>query len=108
LIHHLKGERTDEGAKAIRFAKQNVPGLNLWYLQAAMDHILWNQIQEAASPGYLDRMQARLEAMKGTSWYWQPQESLPQRAPDVSVAHLFNPERGHEETEQLARTVGLE
>jgi hypothetical protein len=93
---------------AIRFAKQNIPVLNLWYLQSAMDHILWNQAQEAASPGYLERMQARAEGMKGTTWYWQPGESAPQRAPDVSTAHLFDVERGKREIERTAQNVDLE
>jgi hypothetical protein len=107
-IHHIKGERTDEGGNLVRFAKQNVPVLNLWYLQAAMDHILWNQAQEAASPGYLERMQARAEAQRGTSWYWQPQEATPSRAPDTSSAHLFDVERGKREIERTAQNVDLE
>jgi hypothetical protein len=110
-IHHVQGDlRSDQMWKgnAIRFAKQNIPVLNLWYLQSAMDHILWNQAQEAASPGYLERMQARAEGMKGTTWYWQPGESAPQRAPDVSTAHLFDVERGKREIERTAQNVDLE
>jgi hypothetical protein len=107
-IHHAKGERTDEGAGLIRFAKQNVPILNLWYLQAAMDHILWNSAQEAASPGYLERMQAKAEGNKGTTWYWQPQERAPARAPDISTAHLFDVDRGKREAERVAQTISIQ
>lgn len=107
-IHHLKGERTDEGGNLIRFAKENIPVLNLWYTQAAMDHILWNQMQEAASPGYLDRMEAKAEAMKGTSWYWRPEDTAPVRAPDLSFSNLFNTERGSAEVSRIAQTVGVE
>lgn len=107
-----KGERVDEAANLIRFTKGNTPILNLWYTQAAMDHILWNQMQEAANPGYLDRMQAKAEATHGTSWYWNPQESTPSRAPDVSLAHLIDTQRGSDELAHgkdiLARTVGIE
>lgn len=108
LIKHLQGKRTDEGGNLIRFAKQNTPGLNLWYTQAAMDHILWNQMQEAASPGYLDRMQQRAQAMKGTSYFWKPEDTLPDRAPDVSAGHLFDTERGGQEMGQIADSVGVE
>jgi hypothetical protein len=107
-IHHLKGERTDEGGNLIRFAKENIPGLNLWYTQAAMDHILWNQMQEAVSPGYLDRMEAKSEAMKGTSWYWRPEDLTAERAPDVSLHHLFDTDRGSAEMSRMAQTVGVE
>ena len=107
-IHALKGERTDEAAKLIRFGKENTPALNLWYTQAAMDHILWNEVQEAASPGYLERMQAKAEAMKGTSWYWKPEDKLPERAPDVSLSHLWDADRGRQALERTAMNVGIE
>lgn len=107
-IHNMRGERTDEGANLIRFAKGNVPVLNLWYLQSAMDHILWNHMQEAASPGYLERMQAKAEGTKGTTWYWQPGEHAPDRAPDISTAHLFDVDRGKREVERVADNVSIE
>lgn len=111
LIHHLQGDvRSDrmEAGNVVRFAKQNLPILNLWYLQSAMDHILWNQVQEAASPGYLERMQAKAEATKGASWYWQPHEHLPERAPDLSTAHLFDANRGRQEASKIAESVNVE
>lgn len=107
-IHHFQGKRTDEAGNLIRFAKQNIPVLNLWYTQAAMDHILWNQMQEAASPGYLDRMEARAESMKGTTWYWRPEELAPPRAPDFSRENLWDTERGSRETQRIAESVGIE
>jgi len=81
-----RGERTDLNAKLIRFAKGNIPLINMWYTQAAADHILWNNIQEAASPGYLARMQARQEATYGKTYYWRPDEGLPHAAPDFAKA----------------------
>lgn len=96
----------DEGANLIRFAKSEVP--NIWYTQAAMDHLLWNEMQEAASPGYLQRMQTKAEVTRGTSWYWDPQESLPSRAPDVSMAHLWDTQRGGQQAAQMAERVGVE
>jgi len=111
LIHHLQGDKQSDKmwkGNAIRFGKQNLPILNLWYLQSAMDHILWNQVQEAASPGYLERMQARAEVTKGTSWYWQPGDHLPERAPDVSTAHIFNVDRGRQEASKIADSINVE
>lgn len=101
-----RGERTDEGAKLIRFARGELPFLNMWYTQAAMDHVLWNELQEAASPGYLDRMQAKAEATKGTSWYWDPHDSIPHAAPDFAKA--WQPERGAEQLSKIADTIGVE
>ncbi|UWX04611.1 hypothetical protein H1235_07970 [Pseudoxanthomonas sp. NC8] len=64
LIEASKGEETNFGAEAIRFAKGNTPGvsalLNLWYTRAIADHLIVHDMQEAASPGYyLNRMENR-------------------------------------------------
>ena len=107
-IKASQGKRTDEAGNLIRFGKNNIPLLNLWYTQAAMDHILWNQFQEAASPGYLERMQAKAEATKGTSWYWDPQDKTPERAPDLTAQHLFNPDAGREQMAKIATNIGID
>lgn len=75
-----RGERTDELAKLIRFGRENIPFTNLWYTQAAFDHLLWNHMQEAASPGYLSRMETR-QAQYGKTYFWHPGEALPSEAP---------------------------
>lgn len=76
----------DEKAKIIRFVKGNIPLINMWYTQSAADHLLWNHMQEAASPGYLQRMQAKAEANFGTSYYWRPDEGTPHAAPNLAKA----------------------
>lgn len=76
----------DEKAKLIRFVKGNIPLINMWYTQAAADHLLWNHLQEIASPGYLARMQARQEANAGKTYYWRPDEALPHAGPDLAKA----------------------
>ena len=105
-IRHERGERTDEGAKLIRFAKGNIPFLNMWYTQAAFDHLIWNEMQDAASPGYLDRMQAKAYAQRGTSWWWKPGESLPSQGPDFAKA--WQPELGREQLQRIAAATGVD
>jgi hypothetical protein len=83
---HSRGAITDEKAKVIRFVKGNLPLLNMWYTQAAMDHLLWNNLQEAASPGYTARMQARQESTYGKTYFWKPNEPVPHAAPDFAKA----------------------
>lgn len=84
FFQERQGMRTDEGAKLIRFARDNVPFTNLWYTQAAFDHLIWNNLQEAASPGYLERLEARQEALYGKHYYWHPGGNL--EVPDLSAA----------------------
>jgi hypothetical protein len=105
LFESLKGKRVDEGAKLIRFAKSNIPFLNMWYTQAAMDHILWNSMQDAANPGYLERMQQKAYAQRGTTWYWNPQDRLPSASPDFSKA--VQPQPARDEMRAIADTLHM-
>jgi hypothetical protein len=103
-----RGILQDEGAKIVRFARENTPLLNLWYAQAAFDHLIWNNLQEAASPGYLERMEARQAANYRKQYFWHPSEPTPARAPDVSAERVLNTQEGSEQTHKIARSVGIE
>lgn len=103
---HARGETTDEGAKLLRFAKENVPFLNMWYTQAAFDHLIWNEMQEAASPGYLERMQQKAYLTRGTSWWWDPSEKTPAHGPDLSQA--WQPGMGAAQMQQIADRLAQE
>lgn len=48
-----------KGSAAVQFLKGKVPFANLWYTKAATDRMIFNQLQEMASPGYLRRMERR-------------------------------------------------
>lgn len=98
-----RGERTDEKANLIRWAKGNIPVINNWYTKAALDHLIWNNMQEASSPGYLERMQAKAEAVRNTTYWWNPHDSLPQAAPDVMKA--WQPNRGAEQLHSVAQVA---
>lgn len=95
-----RGERVDEGAKVLRFVRGNIPFANMWYTQAAFDHLIWNQLQEAASPGYLERMQANAYAQRGTSYWWDPSDKAPANAPDF--AKMWQPDRGADQIQKIA------
>ncbi|WP_223621171.1 hypothetical protein [Lysobacter sp. ESA13C] len=78
-----EGKKTDVGADAVRFARGNTPLVNLWYLRAAVDHMVLHDLQEQVSPGYLRRMRKRSRKEWGQDFWWAPGETLPDRAPDV-------------------------
>lgn len=98
FFKHARGERVDEGANLIRFTKDNIPGLNMWYLQAAANHLLWYEMQDAVNPGYLDRMQQRAQDERGTTTWWDPHDMAPARAPDFSKA--FDLDAANESTQR--------
>jgi len=81
-----KGEETDFGAEFIKGIKDNTPFLNLWYARAAVDHLIFNQLQEAANPGYLRRMRKRVEKENDQSFWWNPEDVLPTEGPSFNEA----------------------
>ena len=81
----IGGKDSHAAAEAMRWAKSNIPLINLWYARAAIDHAVLQQVQENLSPGYLARMRQRARKDFGQDYWWQPGEALPERAPDLST-----------------------
>ena len=81
-----KEDASTVGASLVRLAKGHIPAANLWYTKAATDHLIFHQMQEYFSPGYLSRMQRRAQREFGQSYWWEPGEALPDRAPDLGAA----------------------
>jgi hypothetical protein len=82
----IAGKETHAAAEAMRFLKSNTPLVNLWYTRAAIDHAVLQQLQENASPGYLNRMRSRARKEWGQDYWWAPGEAVPERAPNFGAA----------------------
>lgn len=80
------GKDTHLGAKLMNIAKGYIPGQNLWYTRAATDHLIFQNAQEALSPGYLANMRANSMRQFKQDWWWSPGEAVPDRAPDMANA----------------------
>jgi hypothetical protein len=78
-----KGKDTHPGARAVRFTVNHIPFANTWYLKAGLDHFIFQQMQEAASPGFLSRMESRAMRDFNQEFWWRPGEFTPERAPDM-------------------------
>lgn len=88
IIQAMRGEDTHFGAEATRFARGYTPGSSLWYAKAALDRLVFHQLQEYFSPGYLDRAKDRARERYGTSYWWDPGAS-PADAQPVEVAEAW-------------------
>jgi hypothetical protein len=82
----IQGKDTKAGAELLRFAKQNTPLINLWYLRSAIDHMVMHDMQENLSPGYLSHMRGQARRDWGQDYWWAPGEGVPSRAPDLGAA----------------------
>jgi hypothetical protein len=85
-VKAAKGEEADIGANLVRFGRSNIPAANLWYTKAAVDHLIFHQLQEYFSPGYIRRMSDRARKEYDQEWWWTPGEAAPDRAPDMGRA----------------------
>ena len=65
-----------------RTVRSMTPGVNIWYASTVLDHAFLNDMQEYLAPGYISRMQSRARKEYGQDFWWQPDEMLPDRAPD--------------------------
>lgn len=85
LIQLAQGKDPHAGAELVRFGRGLTPGANHWYAKAALDRLVFHNLQEMASPGYLRKMRARAQREFGAEFYWQPGEAFPSRAPAVEA-----------------------
>lgn len=87
VVQALRGQKTNFGAETVQFVKGNIPGANLWYTKAALDHIIFHNLQEYFSPGYLSQMQRRAQKEFGQQYWWSPGTGPDgMRAPDLAKA----------------------
>jgi len=73
-------------AQELQDLKSFVPMGNAWYTKAALDHLVFQQIFESLSPGYLSSIRRRTMRDYDQDWWWQLGESTPERAPDFGAA----------------------
>lgn len=64
----------DVAAQAFRTAINNTPYNNLFYTRMAADYLFLYEMQEAMNPGYLRRMERRVEQQNGQEWWLRPSE----------------------------------
>lgn len=80
------GKPTHFAGHALTDVKGFLPGGNVWYTRAVVDHIVLQQAMNWLSPGYLSTMQARTMKDYGQGWWWNPGTTEPQRAPNMEKA----------------------
>lgn len=66
----------DIPADLVRAAKANIPLINLFYTRTALDYLVWYRLQEAASPGSVERYEKRVEKEQNAQFFWSPAEAV--------------------------------
>jgi hypothetical protein len=86
LMEAAQGEDTNFMPELTKFVKGITPGSNLWYARAAFDHLIFQQLQDYWSPGYIRNMKRRARKEFGQEYWWEPGEASPRRGPDFERA----------------------
>ena len=92
----MPGKERDDGTRRpgnpggalIRLGKRYTPGGNLWYLRAAYERMVMDQLAEQIDPNYaLSRARVeRIARENEQGMWWAPGDVLPSRAPDLGNA----------------------
>ena len=64
----------DAAASSLRFAVNNTPYINMFYARPALDYLFLYHMQEQLNPGYLRRMERRIEKENGQTFILKPSE----------------------------------
>ena len=75
---------TKSGAKTLRLLRGHAPFVNLWYTKGVFDRAIYNDLMEAASPGYLARVESYALRNKGSEYWWEMDSLKPRRAPRMA------------------------
>ena len=67
----------DAAAQTLRTFISNVPFMNLFYSRAALDWLVLHQLQESLNPGYLRRMERRVERENAQTFILRPSAAIP-------------------------------
>lgn len=77
-LNAVEGKPEQTGGDLVKLGKGIIPGANLWYAKAALDHMIFNQLQEYFSPGYLRKVEQRSKKNFNQTYWWRPQDVTPQ------------------------------
>ncbi|MBO9502509.1 hypothetical protein [Brevundimonas sp. A19_0] len=69
-------EKADAGGDLAKFAVTSAPGANLFYTRAALDYLVLYRMQEAMSPGYLERWEKRVREREASEFLVDPSEAV--------------------------------
>ncbi len=72
----------DATSELFHVTKNNTPFLNLFYTRAALDYLVFYQLQEMLNPGYLARMERRIRDQNSQRFLIPPSRAVPRGGGD--------------------------
>lgn len=81
LTQYNEGKDTNFGNEAFKFVKGKVPAQNLWYTKAAINRMVFDEMQDTIAPGYREKALRKAERQQDRERFWGDDVS-DIRAPD--------------------------
>lgn len=85
----LQGEDTNGGRELVRFLGSNTPGGSNWYIRAAYERIVLDELQRLVDPEAHAAFRRKIGKQKkdfGNDFWWRPGEKSPRRGPNLGAA----------------------
>lgn len=89
LLQVVEGKKTNFGRELVDYVARYTPGTSIWYMRLAYERLVIDTLRKAADPDAERRFRAkqrRMEKDYGQRMWWEPGETAPGRAPDLSTA----------------------
>ncbi|AIL78517.1 phage-like protein [Acinetobacter baumannii] len=70
LTQYNEGKDTNFGNEAFKFVKGKIPAQNLWYTKAAINRMVFDEIQDTIAPGYREKALRKAERQQDRERFW--------------------------------------
>ncbi|MFH4037882.1 hypothetical protein WAJ79_08770 [Acinetobacter baumannii] len=70
LTQYNEGKDTNFGNEAFQFVKRKIPAQNLWYTKAAINRMVFDEMQDAVAPGYREKALRKAERQQDRERFW--------------------------------------
>lgn len=70
LTQYNEGKETNFGNEAFKFVKGKVPAQNLWYTKAAINRMVFDEMQDTIAPGYREKALRKAERQQDRERFW--------------------------------------
>lgn len=70
LTQYNEGKDTNFGNEAFKFVKSKIPAQNLWYTKAAINRMVFDEMQDTIAPGYREKALRKAERQQDRERFW--------------------------------------
>ncbi|EXA86550.1 MULTISPECIES: phage-like protein [Acinetobacter calcoaceticus/baumannii complex] len=70
ITQYNEGKDTNFSNEAFRFVKGKVPAQNLWYTKAAINRMVFDEMQDTIAPGYREKALRKAERQQDRERFW--------------------------------------